>query len=260
MLLAFALVGPWIVDADPHRQNLSGRLAEPVFLGGSWEHPFGADQLGRDLWVRMAVGLRYSLLIGIAVTAIAGAIGVALGLLAAVGGRRADRLIAFLVDVQIAIPAVILAIAAAALFTPGIWIVVGVLAFSGWVSYQRVVRAQGRQILASPFVEASRSMGAGRLWIARKHLAPNAFGPVIVIATQQVAAVILFEAALSYLGLGVPEETITLGGMVSDGREAMLLAWWVPALPGVAIALTVLALNLIGDGLRRWFDPRLTSA
>jgi peptide/nickel transport system permease protein len=257
MVVLFAIAGPWVVDADPDEQNLAGRLAEPVFLGGSWEHPFGTDQLGRDLWVRMAVGARLSIAIGLAVTLLAGAIGAALGLAAAVIGRRLDRAIGFAVDVQIAVPVVVLAIAASALFTPGVAVVVGVLTFSGWVSYQRVVRAQTRALLSSPFVEASRSMGGSRLWIARKHLLPNAIGPVIVIASQQVAAVILFESALSYLGLGVPPETVTLGGMVAGGREAMLAAWWVPALPGGVIALIVLGLNLLGDGLRQHIDPRL---
>ncbi len=256
VLTLFALFGQMLVDADPNRQNLTARLAKPVFLGGSWDHPFGTDQLGRDIFVRMASGLRLSFTIGLIVTLIAGSIGVLLGLVAAGGGRFTDRVIRFLVDVQIAIPAIILAIAAAALFTPGLSVVVGVLAFSGWVGYQRVVRTQTRALMQAPFVEASRAMGGSRTWIARKHLLPNTLGPVIVIASQQIAAVILFEAALSYLGLGVSPETITLGGMVAQGREAMLAAWWVPALPGAAIALTVLSLNLIGDGLRRRLDPR----
>jgi peptide/nickel transport system permease protein len=257
LVVLFALVGPWVVDTSPDEQNLADRLAKPVFLGGDWEHPFGTDQLGRDLWVRMAVGARLSLMIGLAVTVLAGTIGAALGLLAGVKGRRVNRVVGFAVDVQIAVPVVVLAIAASALFTPGVAVVVGVLAFSGWVSYQRVVRAQTKALLGSAFVEASRSMGASRSWIARKHLLPNAIGPVIVIASQQVAAVILFESALSYLGLGVPPETVTLGGMVAGGREAMLAAWWVPALPGAVIALIVLGLNLLGDGLRQQIDPRL---
>lgn len=257
VVVVFAVAGPWLVNAVPDEQNLTNRLAKPVFLGGSWEHPLGTDQLGRDLWVRMAVGARLSLAIGLVVTALAGAIGVALGLVAGVTGRRMDRVVGFAVDVQIAVPVVVLAIAAGALFSPGVAVVIGVLTFSGWVSYQRVVRAQTRALLGSPFVEASRSMGGSRMWVARKHLLPNAIGPVIVIATQQVAAVILFESALSYLGLGAPSETVTLGGMVAGGREAMLAAWWVPALPGAVIALIVLGLNLLGDGLRQQIDPRL---
>jgi peptide/nickel transport system permease protein len=255
VLLVFAAVGPAVVGTDAQRQDLSNRLAEPVFSGGGLRHPFGTDQLGRDIWVRMAVGVRYSMFIACVVTAIALVTGVVLGIVA-VMNRAVDRLVRFLVDVQMAIPAVILAIVTAALFSPGLWVVVAVLAFSGWVSYQRVVRAQTRTLLAASFVEASRSMGGGRFWIARKHLLPNAAIPVIVIATQQIAAVVLFEAALSYLGLGVPAETTTLGGMVAGGREAMLLAWWVPTLPGLAIAIAVLALNFLGDGLRTHFDPR----
>ncbi|MGE3797182.1 MAG: ABC transporter permease, partial [Thermomicrobiales bacterium] len=224
--------------------------------GGSLEHPFGTDQLGRDIFARMAVGMRFSFLIGMTVTLVAGSIGVMLGLLTATSGQLVDRLVGLLANVQIAVPAVILALAASAIFGPSVWVVIGVLSLTGWVSYQRVVRVTTRSLLHAPFVDASRALGASRPWIARKHLLPNASGPVIVIATQQIAAVMLFEAALSYLGLGVPTSTITLGGMVSQGREAMLAAWWVPTFPGAAIALAVLALNLTGDGLRRQFDPR----
>lgn len=256
LLLAFAICGPFVVGADPHDQSLSHRLTAPMFFGGSSDHPFGTDQLGRDMLVRIAVGLRFSVAIGLTVTLIAGLAGVSLGLLAATTGRSVDRTVTLLVQVQIAIPAIILAIAAVAIFTPGTGVVIGVLAASGWVAYQQVVRASTKSLLASSFVEASRSIGGSRFWIARKHLLPNAFGPIIIIATQQIAAVILFEAALSYLGLGVPSSTITLGGMVAQGRETMLVAWWVAALPGVTIALLVLALNLIGDGLRRRIDPR----
>ncbi len=256
LILLFAAFGPLVASTGPEQQNLSGRLAKPVFLGGTWDHPLGTDQLGRDMLARMAVGTRLSLAIGMVVTLLASTLGAILGLVAAITGRRTDRAIAFAVDVQIALPVVVFAIAASALFQPGIAVVVGVLTFTGWVSYQRVVRAQTRSLLGSSFVEASRSIGGSRRWIARKHLLPNAIGPVIVIATQQVAAVILFESALSYLGLGVPPNQITLGGMVAGGREAMLAAWWVPALPGAVIALVVLGLNLFGDGLRVHWDPR----
>jgi peptide/nickel transport system permease protein len=257
LVVVFALLGPLLVDGSADDQDLAGRLAPPVWLGGSWDHPLGTDHLGRDLLLRMAEGTRLSLAIGGAVTLLAGGVGVLLGLLGGLGGRRTDRLLGFLVDVQVALPVVVLAIAASALFGRGTSVVVGVLAFTGWVAYQRVVRLQTRLLLRSPFVEASRSMGASPLWIARKHVLPNAVGPVVVIATQQFAAVILFEAALSYLGLGVPAGAITLGGMVAEGRDAMLIAWWVPALPGVVVALIVLGANLIGDGLRIHLDPRL---
>ena len=257
LLVAFALAGPSLIDADPDSQSLTSGFIAPAGFGGTLDHPFGTDQLGRDIFARMAVGLRYSLAIGIAVTLIAGTAGVVLGLLTATSGPHIDRFVTFLANVQIAIPAVILAIAAAAIFEPGVGVVIGVLACTGWVAYQRVVRVVTRSILRSPYVDASRSMGGDRVWIARKHLLPNASGPIIVIATQQIAAVILFEAALSYLGLGVPSSTITLGGMVAQGRESMLAAWWVPTYPGAAIALTVLALNVTGDGLRRLFDPRI---
>jgi peptide/nickel transport system permease protein len=250
-LLLLAAVGPALVG-DPDKQVLRARLQPPVCFGGSWSHPLGTDQLGRDLLARAVAGARVTLLLSAAVTLASTVVGSALGLLAGVRPGRLDGMLHFLVDVQIALPVVVMAIAVAALFSPGFLLVFLVLFSTGWVAYQRVVRLQTRSLAQAQFVEASRSIGASEGWIVRRHLLPNLAGTVAVLATQQIAAVILFEAALSYLGLGMPPDSVTWGRMVADGRETMFAAWWVAVVPGVFIALAVLGFNLIGE----WFGTR----
>jgi peptide/nickel transport system permease protein len=251
LLVLVAAVGPALVG-DPDEQVLRERLLPPVLFGGSWSHPLGTDQLGRDLLARVVAGARVTLLLSLTVSVASLLVGSALGLLAGLKPGRIDGALRFLVDVQIALPVVVVAIAATTLFEPGFLLVFLVLFSTGWVAYQRVVRIQARSLKQTQFVEASRSIGAGEGWIVRHHMLPNLTGTIAVLATQQMAAVILFEAALSYLGLGMPADAITWGRMVADGRETMLNAWWVSVVPGVAIALAVLGFNLIGE----WFGTR----
>lgn len=251
LLTIMALFGP-MVAGDPDKQVLRDRLAPLAFFGGTWEHPLGTDQLGRDQLARVLAGCRITLFLSVAVSLASLVIGTLLGLLGGLRPGRIDRVIGFMVDVQIALPVVVVAIAASALFDPGFLLVFLVLLSTGWVAYQRVVRLQARALGQTQFVEASRSIGGSRLWIIRRHVLPNLAGTVAVLATQQMAAVILFEAALSYLGLGMPVDAITWGRMVADGRETMLTAWWVPVVPGCFIALAVLGFHLIGE----WFGTR----
>lgn len=256
VLSLLAIAGPWIAN-DPNKQVLRDRLLPPVLFGGSWEHPLGTDQLGRDQLARVIAGCRVTLLLSLVVSLASLIIGTGLGLLGGLRPGRVDRGIGFLVDVQIALPVVVVAIAASAMFSPGFLLVFLVLLSTGWVAYQRVVRLQTRSLSQTQFVEASRSIGASQLWIVRRHLVPNLRGTVIVLATQQMAAVILFEAALSYLGLGMPAGAITWGRMVSDGRETLLNAWWVSVVPGAFIAIAVLGFNLVGEwiGTQRSLGP-----
>jgi peptide/nickel transport system permease protein len=254
LLVGLAIIGP-MVAGDPDKQVLRERLLPPVLFGGSMSHPFGTDQLGRDLLARVIAGARVTLLLSGAVTLISMIVGVALGMLAGLKPGRLDGAIRFLVDVQIALPVVVVAIAATALFSPGFLLVFLVLFSTGWVAYQRVVRLQTRALSTAQFVEASRSIGASERWIVTRHLLPNLSGTIAVLATQQMAAVILFEAALSYLGLGMPPDAVTWGRMVADGRESMFNAWWVAVVPGAFIALAVLGFNLIGE----WFGTRRPS-
>ncbi|MCA9858341.1 MAG: ABC transporter permease [Thermomicrobiales bacterium] len=250
-LALIAAIGP-MLTGDPDKQVLRDRLLPPVFFGGTWDHPLGTDQLGRDLLARAVVGCRLTLLLSLAVTVASTVMGSLLGLIGGLRPGRIDGALRFLVDVQIALPVIVIAIAASVLFAPGFVLVFLVLLSTGWISYQRVVRLQTRSLSQAQFVEASRSIGAGEGWIVRRHLLPNLAGTIAVLATQQMAAVILFEAALSYLGLGMPADAITWGRMVADGRESMLNAWWVSVIPGLCIALAVLGFNLIGE----WFGTR----
>lgn len=249
LLVVAALVGPLLVPADPARQDLAARLAPPLGLGGGAAHPLGTDALGRDLLARLIVGARVSLLVGLGATVAAGTVGVALGLLAGVARGPAERIVAWAVDVQQALPFVVVAIALGAALGPGLRVVLLTLALTGWVAYARVVRLQTLALRRAPWVEAARSLGAAPARIALRHLLPNLAAPILVLAGQQVAALILAEAALSYLGLGAGEGTITWGGMVAAGQESLFLAPWVSVVPGAAVALTVLGCNLVGDWL-----------
>ena len=255
LLLVTAFVAPHLDATDPAHQALRARLAPPIGFGGNWAHPLGTDNLGRDLLARVIAGARVLLLIGVGATLAAGVIGTALGLLAGFFGGWADRLVSFAADVQLSLPFVIVAIAITAAMGASVRNVVIVLTITGWVAYARILRLQTLALRQAPFIEAARAIGASPARIMLRHLAPNLAAPVIVIASQQVAAMILFEAALSYLGLGASTATITWGGMIASGREAMLTAWWVAVVPGAAIAVTIFGLNLLGDWLRGVLDP-----
>jgi peptide/nickel transport system permease protein len=258
LLVGLALLGPallWLLDLDPARQDLRGRLAPPVWAGGEWAHPFGTNALGQDLFARVVTGARVSLLVGGIATIVAGATGSLVGAVAGYAGGRIDRAVGFLADVQLALPFVVVAIAFTAAFGNSPRNVVLVLAITGWVGYARIVRLQTLSLRTAPFVEAARVAGAGSGHVLRRHLLPNLTTPILVVASQQVAALILFEAALSYLGLGLPGDTVTWGGMVADGRDQLLSAAWVSAVPGAAIVLTVLGFNLLGDWLVGVLSP-----
>lgn len=247
--IIIAAFGPWLAGADPARQDLAARLIAPVGFGGSLDHPLGTDALGRDLLARVIAGARLSLLIGAVATLVAGTIGVALGLVAGFGGGLADRIVTWWTDVQLAVPFVIVAIAITATLGNGVATVVAALAITGWVGYAKVVRLQAHAVRGAPWVEAARSLGLAPVRIAVRHVIPNLAGPIVILATQQVAGMILYEAALSYLGLGVGGNTVTWGGMVADGQEVMATAWWVSVVPGAAIVGVVFALNAVGDWL-----------
>jgi peptide/nickel transport system permease protein len=197
------------------------------------------------------VGARISLTVGVVATMLAGAVGVSLGLLAGGLGGALDRLISWLTDVQLAIPFIIVAIAVTATLGNSLVNVILVLAVTGWVGYARIVRLQARALRRKPFIEAARALGAGPRRMLFRHFLPNLTVPILTVAGQQVAAMMLYESALSYLGLGVPRETITWGGMIATGQETLATAWWVAAMPGIALAATVLGFNLVADWLGR---------
>lgn len=249
LLIAAALLGPHFLGMEAQRQDLAGRLAPPLGFGGSAAHPLGTDALGRDLLARVVVGARVSLLVGVAATAAGGSVGVALGLVAGLGGGPVERFVAWLADVQQALPFVVVAIALGAVLGPGLDVVGLTLVLTGWVPYARIVRLQTLALRRAPWVEAARALGATPLRVGLRHLLPNLAGPVLVVAGHQVSAMILAEAALSYLGLGAGEATVTWGAMVAAGQEALFVAPWASVVPGAAVALTVLGFNLAGDWL-----------
>lgn len=253
LLVIAAIFGPWLEPADPARQDLLGRLQPPVWDGGSRDHPLGTDGLGRDILSRVIAGARVSLLIGVSATVVSGTIGVTLGMLAAGLGRRVDAVVMWLVSVELALPVVLVGIGVAAMLGASLRNVLIVLVVTGWIGYTRIIRPQARSLLAAPWMDAARALGATRTRLLVHHLLPGLVGTVAIVASQQVAAMILYEAALSYLGLGAPLATITWGGMMNAGRDQIFTAWWVAAMPGGALALTVLAFNLAGDWLAERF-------
>lgn len=241
----------------PDAQDIGQRLTPPAWSpGGRLEHPLGTDQLGRDLLARIAYGGRVSLLVGAVAVGIAGPVGLVLGLLSGYYGGRSEGLIMGLVDVLLAIPFVLLAIVIAAIVGPGLRNVLLVLTITGWVTFARVVHSRALSVKNGEFVEAARAIGASDLRILARHVLPHVTGAFIVVASLQVGRMMLAEASLSFLGLGVEASRPTWGMMLGVSRNYILTASWILTFPGLAITLTVLGINLVGDWLRDTFDPR----
>jgi len=251
-LVAAALLGPALVDRSPGGA-LSERLHAPALTGGSLDHPLGTDNLGRDLLDRIVLAARASLLIAVAATVLAGGIGVTLGLVAGFGLGWVDVLITWLMDSQQALPFVVIAIGLVAVRGQSVANVIAVLTLTGWVSYARVVRLATASLRQADFVDAAVVGGASTARILARHILPNIAPSVVVLATQLAGAMLVYEAGLTFLGLGVPSGTLTWGGLVADGRVLLLPAWWVSTLPGVALVSAVLGLSLVGDWLNDIF-------
>ncbi|MEV5783205.1 ABC transporter permease [Streptomyces sp. NPDC048448] len=257
IMLVFALFAPLIAPYDPNAQDLLMRLRPPAWqAGGSGAHPLGTDQLGRDLLSRVIYGTRVSLLVGAGAALLAGVIGTAVGLASGYFGGWPDRVLMRLADVQLAFPAILLALAIVGFLGSGLWYVILVLGFTGWVSYARVVRSEVMSLRSRDFVTEARAIGVTDSVIMRRHLLPNVMAPLATIATLHVAAAIVAEASLSYLGLGVPRETVTWGSMLADGQLYLGTSWWVAVFPGIALMITSLAVNITGDALRDVADPK----
>lgn len=254
--LLVALAAPWIAPHDPYAQDLSRRLLPPVWQErGDWTHLFGTDALGRDYLSRLIHGARVSLLIGVCAALGSGLIGTTLGLIAGYYGGWADNVVTFFVSVRLALPVVLVALAIVSIFGGSLWIVVAVLSLLLWDRFAVVVRSATQQLRAQEFVTAARAMGASTPRILLVELLPNLAGPLVVIASLEVAHAILLESALSFLGLGVQPPMPSWGLMVSEGKGMVFFDPRLIALPGAAIALLVLGINLIGDGLRDVLTP-----
>ena len=260
VVVVLAAVGaPLISPFDPIEQDLGDlRLKAPGFRdAGGRAHPLGTDHLGRDLLARVIHGARPALLVGFAAVAISGLIGMAAGLISGYFGGRTDDVLMRLADIQLAFPFILLAIAVIGVLGPSLKTIIVVIGVSSWVVYARIVRGAVLTLREREFVQAARALGGGDGRILLRHILPNAFTPWLVVATLDMARVIVIESALSFLGLGVQPPTPTWGGMLADGRVYISTAWWLATFPGLAILVTVLGINLFGDGLRDTLDPRL---
>ena len=247
-----AMAGPFVSPYDPSAQDLARRLEAPTL-----EHPFGLDELGRDILARILAGARISLLVGLAVVGVSSVVGMTLGSIAGYFGGKVDDLISRVIDVLMAFPGILLAIALVAVLGPSLTNVVLALSVIGWVGYARLVRGQALRAREFEFVQAARALGAGSPRIVARHVLPTAFPAVVVQATLGMAGAIIAEAALSFLGLGVQPPTPSWGTMLDAGRSHLLDAPHLTIFPGVAIALLVLGFNFLGDGLRDRVDPKL---
>jgi peptide/nickel transport system permease protein len=249
-----AVFAPALSSKDPLKQNLLSRLKSPEGFSGNY--PLGADSLGRDIFSRILYGARISLLVGFLTVIISGALGVILGLFAGYYRGKMDSLLSRAADIQLSIPAIIMAIVLLAMVGPSVFNIIMVMAISRWMLYFRLVRGIVLSLMTSPMLDAARVIGVSRARIFYKHLLGNLWTPVIVVSTQQMAQTILLEATLSFLGVGIPPSVPSWGMMVSQGRNYIETAWWVITLPGAAIFVTTLAINFVGDGLRDHLDPR----
>ena len=258
VVLLAALFAPWLTPFDPLEQDINQRLKEPGWQTAAGRiHVLGTDHLGRDILARVIFGSRIALVVGVSAVLISGVLGMAIGLVAGYFGGKVDDFFMRLADIQLAFPFILLAIAVIGVLGPNLRNIIIVIGVSSWVVYARVVRGEVLSIREREFVQAAIALGSRDGRVLVRHVLPNAFTPWLVVATLDMARVIVIESALSFLGLGVQPPTPTWGGMLADGRVYLSTAWWLATFPGLAILVTVLGINLLGDGLRDTLDPRL---
>jgi len=257
-VLLAAAFAPLVAPFDPLEQDIGQRLREPGWQDAQGRvHPLGTDHLGRDILSRIVFGSRIALVVGLAAVVISGVLGMLIGLLAGYFGGRVDDFLMRLADIQLAFPFILLAIAVIGVLGPSLRNIIIVIGVSSWVVYARVVRGEVLSIREREYVQAAIALGSQHWRVLRHHVLPNTLTPWLVVATLDMARVIVIESALSFLGLGVQPPTPTWGGMLADGRVYLSTAWWLATFPGLAILITVLGINLFGDGLRDTLDPRL---
>jgi len=257
VLIIPAFLADVIAPHDPYASNLRARLVPPVGFGGSWDYPLGTDRLGRCVLSRIIHGAKYALGISMVGIVIGAMVGSVLGLISGYLRGWADVVIMRLVDITFALPSILLALALAAISGPSFELVVFVVVFVIWGFFARQVRAETLALRERDFVARARVAGASDTRIVLKYILPNIVNTIIVLATLQIGVVIILEATLSFLGIGIPRPTPAWGLLVADGRQLIVSSWWISLFPGLAILLTVLSVNLLGDRLRDWLDPKL---
>jgi len=261
VFLFVALLAPFVAPYNPSEQDIVQALTPPAFMvGGHRVHLLGTDELGRDLLSRIIWGARVSLIVGFVAVILSGFIGTGLGLLSGYFGGVVDSVIMRVVDIQLSMPAILVALSIIGAVGPSLQNIIVVIAITTWVDYARVVRAEVLSIKANEFVDLAKVAGCSTFRILKSHIFPGVINSLIVIGTLMLGRVIIFESALSFLGLGVQPPTPSWGIMLADGRQYITFAWWLSTFPGVAIMLVVLGTNLVGDWLRDVLDPRLRAA
>ncbi len=256
-----ALLAPVLAPRSPTEGDITRKLIPPVWMErGDWEHPLGTDRFGRDVLSRIIWGSRISLLVSLVAIGVAGTLGTLLGLISGYRGGVTDAVLMRLTDVGLSLPTVLIAVVLVAVSEPGFGNVILVIALLLWPRFARQVRGETLAIKEQDFVALAVVAGRSSAWIIRRHIFPNVVPTLLVIATLQVGYVILLEGTLSFLGVGVPPPNPAWGLMIADGRGFLATAWWISLLPGLAMVLTVLAVNLMGDWLRDHLDPKLRQA
>ena len=258
-IVLLALFADRVAPAGPNDQDIAARLRPPAMVGGTWSRPLGTDELGRDVLSRLLHGGRVSLMVGLLAVAVSCPIGVVIGLASGFFGGWIDRMLMRFTDIQLAIPTILLAMALVTVLGPGVPNLIITLSVTGWTIYARLIRGETLALRDRDFIEATRAAGAGQARIMFRHVLPNVVSPVIVVATFAVGSMVVLEATLSFLGIGVPLRVATWGSMLSSGRTYLKSAWWITSFPGLAIFVTVLAINALGDSMRDALDPRLRS-
>ncbi len=258
VIVGATLMAPWVAPHDPLGVDIRHRLVPPAWMeGGTTRHLLGTDQVGRDLFARVVYGGRVSLVVGVFAVLISATLGVLLGLAAGYFGSRTDAVIMTLLNVMLSFPFVLLALAVIAVLGPNLVNMIFVLGIADWPLYARVIRAETLAIREREFITAGRALGMSHPRLMFGQILPNLVSLIVVIATLQVARVIILESFLSFLGLGIQPPTPAWGNMLGEGRVYMLNSWWIAAFPGLAIFVTTLAINLMGNALRDWLDPHM---
>ncbi len=250
-IVLLALFAPWIAPYDPADIDVSVILMPP-----SWQHWCGTDTLGRDIFSRMLYGARVSLAVGFVAVGISLALGLMFGALAGFFGGRIDAILMRMTDMVLCFPTFFLILAVIAFLEPSIWNIMIVIGLTSWMGVARLVRAEFLSLRQREFILSAQSLGVPPMRLMWRYLLPNAMGPILVSAVLGIAGAVLVESGLSFLGLGVQPPDASWGNILTEGKDTIQIAWWLSAFPGMAILITVLAYNLLGEGLRDYFDPK----